>query len=94
MIELSHLSESQKRAYILADNRLAERAGWDQDLLPLGVGELGDLGIDLSGLGFDGAEIDALLAHGLADPREEDTPAPPEIPVSRPGSASPTGNSS
>ena len=85
VIELAHLTEAQKRAYILADNRLAEQAGWDRDLLALEVGELGDLGIDLAGLGFEALELDALLAHGLADPREEDTPAPPEIPVSRPG---------
>ena len=38
---------AQKRAYILADNRLAEQAGWDRELLALELGELDDLGIDL-----------------------------------------------
>jgi hypothetical protein len=45
VIELAHLTEAQKRAYVLADNKLAEQAGWDNYLLELG--ELADLGIDL-----------------------------------------------
>ncbi|SFD42758.1 site-specific DNA-methyltransferase [Roseivivax sediminis] len=85
VIELTHLSEAQKRAYILADNRLAEQAGWDRDLLSLELADLDELGIDLGTLGFEGAELDALLGHETADPREEDTPEPPETPVSRPG---------
>ena len=39
-IQLSHLTDAQKRAYILADNRLAEKAGWDDDILALELGEL------------------------------------------------------
>ncbi|MEO0360244.1 MAG: DNA methyltransferase, partial [Pseudomonadota bacterium] len=85
VIELAHLSETQKRAYVLADNRLAERAGWDDELLALELGELGDLEVDLSGLGFDAGEIDALMGNDAADPREEETPEPPETPVSRLG---------
>ncbi|MCT4332775.1 site-specific DNA-methyltransferase [Paracoccus sp. YLB-12] len=84
-IELSHLSEAQKRAYILADNRLAEQAGWDAELLALELGELAELEVDLAGIGFDGAELDALLGHGTPDPREEATPDRPIDPVSRPG---------
>ena len=53
VIELAHLTQAQKRAYILADNRLAERAGWDRDLLALEVGELSELGVDLASLGFE-----------------------------------------
>ncbi|UYV35770.1 site-specific DNA-methyltransferase [Rhodobacteraceae bacterium D3-12] len=83
VIELSHLSEAQKRAYILADNRLAEQAGWDRDLLGLELGELAELEVDLGALGFDGAELDELLNHGAADPKEEATPPVPEVPVSR-----------
>ena len=52
-IELSHLTVAQKRAYILADNRLAENAGWDSDLLKIELGELRDMGMDLSLTGFD-----------------------------------------
>ena len=85
VIELGHLSEAQKRAYILADNRLAEQAGWDRELLSLELGELSDLGVDLDMLGFDASELDDLLSHDAADPREEETPEPPEDPVSRLG---------
>ncbi|WP_102108827.1 site-specific DNA-methyltransferase [Oceaniglobus roseus] len=85
VIELGHLTEAQKRAYILADNRLAEQAGWDRELLALELGDLADLGVELPDLGFEAAEIDALLNAGAADPREEDTPEPPVDPVSQPG---------
>ena len=85
VIELAHLTEAQKRAYVLADNRLAEQAGWDSDLLALELADLGELGVDLAGLGFEGMELDALLGHGAADPREEATPEPPAVPVSRAG---------
>ena len=85
VIELGHLSEAQKRAYVLADNKLAERAGWDRELLALELGELAELGIDLGALGFEAAELDALLGNELPDPREEETPEPPAVPVSRPG---------
>lgn len=59
VIELAHLSEAQKRAYILADNRLAEQAGWDRDLLSLELADLSELGVDLGDLGFEGVELDA-----------------------------------
>jgi len=85
VIELAHLTEAQKRAYILADNKLAEQAGWDQDLLALEVQDLAELGLDPAGLGFEAAEIDALLSLGETDPREEETPQAPGDPVSRPG---------
>ncbi|MCV2869912.1 site-specific DNA-methyltransferase [Defluviimonas sp. WL0002] len=85
VIELAHLTEAQKRAYILADNRLAEQAGWDRELLALEAGDLADLGIDLGSLGFEAGEIDALLKSALADPREEEIPEVPAEPVSRPG---------
>jgi ParB-like chromosome segregation protein Spo0J len=85
VIELGHLTQAQKRAYVLADNKLAERAGWDPDLLSLEVGELAELGVDLAALGFEAREIDALLLDGAPDPREEATPEPPADPVSHPG---------
>jgi DNA modification methylase len=92
VIELAHLTDAQKRAYILADNRLAENAGWDKDLLSLELADLSDLGIELGDLGFDGADLDALLGHGEADAREEETPEPPVNPVSRPGDLWRLGN--
>lgn len=77
VIELAHLTEAQKRAYILADNRLAEAAGWDREMLAIEAGELSALGVDLASLGFEAGEIDALLRSGEADPREDETPALP-----------------
>lgn len=74
VIELAHLSETQKRAYILADNRLAEAAGWDRELLALELGDLADLDVDLGTLGFEALELDGLFNAGAADLREEDTP--------------------
>ena len=84
VIELAHLSESQRRAYVLADNRLAEAAGWDKEMLALEAADLSELGVDLASLGFEAAEIDALLQR-RPDPREEATPEPPAVPVTRPG---------
>jgi DNA modification methylase len=57
-----HLSDAQKKAYILADNRLALSAGWDEELLAIEIGELEDLGFDLELTGFDPAEIEKLFA--------------------------------
>jgi hypothetical protein len=56
-IELSHLSEAQRKAYILADNKLALNSGWDNDLLAIEFAELGDLGFDLELTGFSSEEI-------------------------------------
>jgi DNA modification methylase len=85
VIELAHLTETQRRAYILADNKLAEQAGWDKALLALELGDLQDMAVDLGSLGFDTAELDALLRSGETDPREEDIPEAPVVPVSQPG---------
>ena len=88
-IELAHLSDTQRRAYILADNRLALNAGWDDDLLRIELGELQSLDFDLDLLGFDDGELQDLLAggeesrDGLAD--EDAVPEVPATPVSRPG---------
>lgn len=60
-IELSGLSPTQKRAYILADNRLALDAGWDEDLLKLELTELQELNFDLALTGFSDEEIEELL---------------------------------
>ena len=85
VIELAHLSGAQKRAYVLADNRLAEAAGWDRELLALETGDLAELGIDLADLGFEGRELDALRDLAASDPTEEETPPPPDEPITRPG---------
>jgi len=60
-IELSHLSDKQKKAYILADNRLAMNSGWDTQLLTLELKSLDDEGFDLEMLGFDVNELAKLF---------------------------------
>ncbi len=82
-IQLDHMTEAQRRAYVIADNKLALNAGWDNALLKIELGELQGLEFDLSLMGFDQAELEALLApaatEGLTDPDE--TPEPPAQPV-------------
>jgi DNA modification methylase len=81
-IELAHLSAAQRRAYVIADNRSALDAGWDDALLALELGELRDGGFDLALTGFDGFEVDALFGggtEGLTDP--DDVPEAPAEPV-------------
>jgi hypothetical protein len=66
VIILDHLSEAQRRALVIADNRLAENAGWDHDLLRTELAALRDEEFDLDLLGFDDAALDEILA-GLDD---------------------------
>lgn len=86
-IRLAHLSDAQKRAYVIADNKLALNAGWDEAMLKLELADLKALDFDLELTGFNTDEIDALLAEkgteGLTDP--DDTPEPPVEPVTRLG---------
>lgn len=72
-IELSHLTKTQKKAYILADNRLALNSGWNNDLLALELGELSDDGFELDLLGFDDGELDFVTFEGI-DAEEVDMP--------------------
>lgn len=60
-VRLSHLSDADKRAYILADNKLAEKAGWDREILAIELQSLIDLTFDIELTGFETAEIDLLL---------------------------------
>lgn len=80
-------SEAQRRAYVIADNKLALNAGWDNELLALELGELGDLGFDLELTGFTDEEIKALMpvevTEGLTDP--DAAPALQENPITVPG---------
>ncbi|MBS0640901.1 MAG: site-specific DNA-methyltransferase [Proteobacteria bacterium] len=85
-IELAHLTPAQKRAYVLADNKLALNAGWDDDLLRIELADLQIEGFDLGLTGFNADEIGALLIDlrdGLTDP--DQVPDVPEQPVSQPG---------
>ena len=81
-IELAHLSETKKKAYILADNKLALNAGWDMDLLSVELTGLNDEGFDLSLIGFNETELADILAdrnEGLTDP--DAVPDTPDDPV-------------
>jgi DNA modification methylase len=86
-IELSHLTEIQKKALIIADNKLALNAGWDTELLSLELEELELEGLDLSLTGFGEEEISALkpevVNEGLTD--EDAVPEPPPEPITKPG---------
>jgi site-specific DNA-methyltransferase (adenine-specific) len=76
-------TDAQKRAYVIADNKLALNAGWDDEMLKVELGELSDLDFDLSLTGFDGDELGSLLAEepteGLTD--EDAVPEAPDDPV-------------
>ena len=67
VIELAHMSEAQKRAYVLADNQLALNAGWDEALLRLELADLSELGFDLGLIGFGEGELERLLAGDSKD---------------------------
>jgi ParB-like chromosome segregation protein Spo0J len=71
-IRLSHLTETQRRAYVLADNRIALNSGWDVDMLALELTELKLDDFDLTMLGFDVPELDKLL-NGHDEPPESQT---------------------
>lgn len=77
-VSLSHLSEPQKRAYILADNKIALNAGWDNSLLKLEFDALTLDGIDTDLTGFSLAEIKALEPVILPEPLTDEDEIPPE----------------
>ena len=86
-IRLMHLTDTQKRAYVIADNKIALNSGWDNEMLKLELSDLKGLDFDLDRTGFSMDEINALLAdkgtEGLTDP--DDVPEPPVEPVTRLG---------
>lgn len=86
-IRLSHLSPTQRKAYILADNKLALNAGWDDAMLALELAELKEEDFDLALIGFDEMELQKLApasgTEGLTDP--DNVPEPPEEPTAKLG---------
>lgn len=89
-IRITYMTDAQKRAYVIADNKLALNAGWDDELLALELGELKDLGFDLDLTGFTSDEIAALtlgdddvVEEGLTG--DDDAPGVQEEYVSKPG---------
>lgn len=75
-IRLVHLTDAQKRAYVIADNKMAMNAGWDDELLALELVELGELGFDLDLTGFSMDEIEALTPEQLVDGLTDEDAAP------------------
>ena len=78
-IRLSNLSEKQKKAYRIADNKLALNAGWDMQLLAEEVKELIDDDFDIDLLGFNDAELDEMLSD--EQPQEEDDNSSPVVQI-------------
>ena len=81
-LRLSHLSETEKRAYILADNRLAENAGWDREILAVELQALIDLDFEVELTGFATPDVDLVLddaaeAEGNTPGPEDEVPEPP-----------------
>jgi DNA modification methylase len=94
VVQLGHMTEAQRKAYVLADNRIALNSGWDTSMLSLELLELKD-NIDLSLLGFDADELDALLnpieeTEGLTD--EDAVPNVPDQPKTKLGDIYILGN--
>ena len=93
-IDCSDMTETQKKAYIIADNKLALNSGWDTNLLSLELQELDSNGFNLELLGFDSKELDELLApevvEGLTD--EDAVPDVPDEPKTKLGDIYILGN--
>ena len=94
VVQLGHMTEAQRKAYVLADNRIALNSGWDTGMLSLELQDLKD-DIDLSLLGFDPDELDALLnpiveTDGLTD--EDAVPDVPDEPKTKLGDIYILGN--
>ena len=94
VVQLGHMTAAQRKAYVLADNRIALNSGWDTSMLSLELQELKD-DIDLSLLGFDADELDALLnpieeTEGLTD--EDAVPDVPDEPKTKLGDIYILGN--
>ena len=68
-LRIDHMTEDQKRSYVIADNRLAENAGWDREILAIELGALAelDLDFDIGVIGFDPGEIDLIIDGARAD---------------------------
>ena len=88
VIRLGHLSKAQRQALVLADNKIAENAGWDEELLRLELQALEEVDFDLGLIGFSDGELDELFADlETEDTSEEENAVPeaPEEPISKEG---------
>ena len=93
-ITLAGLTEAQKKAYVIADNKLTENGGWDYDLLAVEIERLKELDVDIDLTGFDPTELDTILepevVEGLTD--EDEVPEAPEKPITKRGDVWILGN--
>jgi len=87
-IELSHLTEAQKKAYIIADNKLSLNGGWDEEMLAIEMQELHDIGYDLDLVGFTPEELEEMdiniegsLEAIIDESKADDVPEVVENPV-------------
>lgn len=91
IIRLSHLSPEERRAYILADNKLALNAGWDQEMLAIELQSLAEVDFELSLTGFEVPEIDLIMCEAqnanpeAADDGQDEIPALDDVAVTQPG---------
>ena len=88
VVILDHLSEAQKRAYIIADNKLAENAGWDEEILANELQDLKEENFDLDLIGFEDQELEKLftnLYENGEQKEEENIPETEENPISKSG---------
>jgi len=96
VVVLDHLTPTQRRAYILADNQLTLQGGWNEELLASELADLSAAGFDLALTGFSDDELAGLLsdiedtadseeAPSIGEPTDEDIPEAPATPVSQPG---------
>ncbi len=92
VVVLDHLSGTQRRAYIIADNKLSENAGWDEKILAAELAELEHEGLDLKLVGFSDEELEALLAGDGKENAEEEIPEAPATPVTQAGDVWLIGN--
>ena len=81
-VRLEHLSETQKKAFIIADNKIAMNAEWDEELLALELKDLDDVMFDLNLTGFDAAQINEMFNVNDYDDFEPNVPDGEKMPLS------------
>lgn len=96
VLRIEHLNPDEIRAYIIADNRLAEKSGWDRALLAIELQGLSEIGFEIDAIGFEPAELDIVLEEADeaagADGPDDIVPVTEKSPVSKPGSLWICGN--
>lgn len=84
-IDITGLSDAERRALIIADNKLALNAGWDEEILARELAALGEIGFEMPVIGFDSRELAKLMKGSGSRTDPDDVPEPPAVPVTRKG---------